>query len=216
LEKQLAATQVTITAEYQKLTEEKRRLEEQQAAFQDDKKKLEEHLSSRLREMKEEMRRKEEEARESEQARRREFERSSKAADDERQARFLEEKKRVEEEWTDRALEEESRAEKEREAFESLLSKERMEKVGAIDRVESLCVEVESLRLDNESLRQRVLELEKSLDSNDQQSAQQIVADTLQTVSRWLIKGTEEFQQKDVSPADIRQELLKSLLNTQL
>lgn len=59
LEKQLKATKESIAVEQVKLAEERRRLEEQQTAFLADKKRLEDHLSVRLREMKEQMRKNE-------------------------------------------------------------------------------------------------------------------------------------------------------------
>lgn len=62
-DKQLSAKRTAIAQDAQKVEDDRRALEEAQDAFAQDKRRLEEHLSSRLREMKEQMRRNEEEAR---------------------------------------------------------------------------------------------------------------------------------------------------------
>jgi len=228
LEKQLAATQSTIAAEYQALGDERRRLEEQQASFQADKKRLEEHLSGRLREMKEEMRKKEEEVKQGEEARRREIEHLSEVVQEER--RLLDEEHAVRaqgktEKKAEKAAREEARVAREQELQAAKLALE-----NEVDQLkkDNMCLEQTILCLKDDAearedawtaelnaLRKRLTELENASVGNVQ-SAQDSVVGALQSLSLWLNRGVQDFQQKTVKPEDLRQELLKSLQNVTL
>jgi len=218
LEKQLAAATASITLERQKLEEEKRKFEEEKLAFQQDKKRLEEHLSARLREMKEQMRRNEEEARAKEEASRREAElRREEERRSEEEARSVEKLLKREAKLR---IKEEKKAQKARtrEAWfqeeQTRMEQHSAEQQALIHQLKNEFSEREEvLKAQNKTLREALEELEHSVVVN-QQSAQESIVEALQSVTNWLSKGVGDLQQKTITPASLKEELLKSLRDT--
>jgi hypothetical protein len=197
MEKQLATVRANID-------EERRKLEDDKIAFQANKKQLEEHLSGRLKEMKDELRRKEEQNRQDDEERRRHFEAMQA---EERQLREEEEQRRSEEKTSKK---EEKRKREANNAEETRVLLDELQQAK-----ERYCALEHAYQTERAALHERVIALEQALADNNHSGKDSVVA-AMRYMQQWLGKGLEDFQQKDVRPELLTEELLRSLHDTHL
>jgi len=215
LEKQLKATKEAIAGEHTRLDEERKRLEEQQVTFLGDKKRLEDHLSARLREMKEQMRKNEELNKAHEEEIR------AKSESERQEERQLAETARLAEKEARREYKVRVNAEKkavkavERERDQQSVREMENEYHGRLREAEAVIAQLRDTLARSDS---EVEALQRQLIFNKAQSEsqhQQASVTNLQSVVSWLSKAVEDLQTKDnITPANIRHEMLESLRGT--